>query len=331
MSLYSIRKLTPNIGKAALLAERARALAGIYARNGARARVARVIAGDEAGQIYVGLTFDDAKSMAQIWERTQADPSLARLMEERELNPAGSASGPEVYRTVYGQVEPGYPVILQREYTISRDKLSSALALLPELDALVKDQDIRILAAVPVFSSDMSRLIAGYYYRSPARLGEAIDGVGTSAEFQSIVTRAAAFGSLTRSRVLVTCERLRGVKVRPEFYRNMPFSVASTPAPPCRMTKDPFPCSAKTNVWHQGSATCELPSSAHAPLGASLATAGQDVIFPTPPFVDAARKLTAKSRCTRRWSASALRGWYLRWSFDPARDDERRRPAWVFP
>ena len=184
------------------MAERARALAGIYARNGARARVARVIAGDEAGQIYVGLTFDDGKSMAQIWERTQADPSLARLMEERELNPAGSASGPEVYRTVYGQVEPGYPVILQREYTISRDKLSSALALLPELDALVKDQDIRILAAVPVFSSDMSRLIAGYYYRSPARLGEAIDGVGTSAEFQSIVTRAAAFGSLTRSRVL---------------------------------------------------------------------------------------------------------------------------------
>ena len=86
------------------------------------------------------------------------------------------------------------------------------------------------------------------------------------------------------------------MKVRPEFYRNMPFSVASTPAPPCRMTKDPFPCSAKTNVWHQGSATCELPSSAHAPLGASLATAGQDVIFPTPPFVDAARELTAPSR-----------------------------------
>jgi hypothetical protein len=50
----------------------------------------------------------------------------------------------------------------------------------------------------------MSRLVAAYFYRSAAHLGEAIDGVGTSAEFQSIVTRAAAFGSLTRSRVVMS-------------------------------------------------------------------------------------------------------------------------------
>ena len=204
MSLISIRMLTPNAGKSALAAERARTLGGIYARNGARARVARVIAGDGTGQIYVSVAFDDGKSMAHIFEKVQADPSFAKLREERELNPAGSVSGPEVYRTVHGQVEPGYPVVLMREYTISRDKLAGALALLPELDALVPRHDIKIVAAVPLFSSDMGRLIAGYYFRSPDHLGASIDGVGVSAEFQAIVARAAEFGSLTRSRVVMS-------------------------------------------------------------------------------------------------------------------------------
>jgi hypothetical protein len=204
MSLVSIRTATPNVGKSVLVAERARTLGDIYARNGARVRVARVIAGDGAGQIYLSAGFDDGKSMAQIFEKVQADPSFARLREERELNPAGSASGPEVYRTVSGQQEPGYPVILMREYTVSRDKQAGILALIPELDALAKPHDIKIMTAVPVFSSDMGRLIAVYYYRSTGHLGAAIDGVGMSAEFQSIVARAAEFGSLTKSRVLMS-------------------------------------------------------------------------------------------------------------------------------
>jgi len=203
MSLISIRMLTPTVGKSALAAERARALGGIYARNGARVRVARVVAGDGAGQIYLAVAFDDGKSMAQIFENVQADPSFARLREERELNPAGSVTGPEVYRIVHGQVEPGYPVVLMREYTVSRDKQANMLALMPELDALIKHHDIKMLAAVPVFSGDMGRLIAGYYFKSPSHLGVAMDGVGISAEFQSIVTKAAEFGSLTRSRVVM--------------------------------------------------------------------------------------------------------------------------------
>lgn len=179
-----------------------RTLGSIYARHGASTRVARVIAGDLAGQIVFYAGFDDGKSMAQIWEKCQADPSFAKLREERELNPAGSLSGPEVYRYVYGQSEPGYPVVLQREYTISRDKVADALALMPELNALGKDHDMKVAAAVPVFSGDMSRFIAVYRYRSPAHLGAGIDSVGISAEFQSIVNRAAAFATLTKSRVV---------------------------------------------------------------------------------------------------------------------------------
>jgi len=204
MALISIRKLTPTIGKSDLLVTRARALAEIFARNGAKTRVARVVAGDGAGQIYVNLSFDDGKSMAAIWEKTQADPAYTKLMAERELNPAASAEGPDVYRTVFGQVQPGRPVILMREYTISRDKLDGALGLLPELEALMKRHDVPIVAATPIFSSDMSRLVAGYYCSSPGHLGSSVDGVGASAEFRAIVTKAAAFGTLTRSRVLMS-------------------------------------------------------------------------------------------------------------------------------
>jgi hypothetical protein len=202
MSLVSVRTVTPFAGKSALAAERARTLADIYTRHGGKARVASVIAGDLAGQIALYVGFDDGKSMGEVFEKYQADPAYAKLREEHGLNPAGSVSGPEVYRFVYGQAEPGYPISLHREYTMSRDKVADALALMPELDALGQAHDIKVAAAVPVFSSDMARFIANYRYRSPAHLGAAIDGVGMSAEFQALVNRAAALGSLTRSRVI---------------------------------------------------------------------------------------------------------------------------------
>ena len=148
MSMYSIRMVTPNVGRSALAAERTRALGGIYAHHGAKVRVARVVAGDAAGQIFLGVSVDDGKSLAQVFEKVEADPSFAKLREEHELNPAGSLSGPEVFRIVHGKVDHGYPVILQREYAVSRDKLAGQLALMPELDALIRGQDIKVLAAV---------------------------------------------------------------------------------------------------------------------------------------------------------------------------------------
>jgi len=202
MSLVSLRTAKPFAGKAALAAERARTLGGIYARNGGRVRIGRVIAGDGVGQIYLGVAFDDGKTMAQVFEKVQADPSFAKLTEEAELDPAASVSGPEVYRFLYGQPGPSHPINLYHEYTMSREKAADALALMSELDALLKDHDVRLTVTVPVFSTDMARFIVDYRYRSPAHLGAAIDGVGTSTEFQAIVNKAAALGSLTRSRVV---------------------------------------------------------------------------------------------------------------------------------
>jgi hypothetical protein len=202
MSLIATRTVAPFPGKFALAAERARTLAGIYASHGAKARVTRVVTGDMAGQIVLLVAFDDGKSMTEIYEKYQADPAWAKLREEHGLNPAGTLTGPDLYRFVYGRSEPGYPVVLQREYTVARDKVADVLAMMPELDAMMKQHDISVAAATPVFSSDMTRLIAAYRLRSSAHLGAAIDGVGMSAEFQSLVGRAAALGTLARSRVL---------------------------------------------------------------------------------------------------------------------------------
>jgi len=67
MSMYSIRMVTPNVGKSALATEWTRALGGIYAHYGAKVRVARVVAGDAAGQNMTGK----ATLAACEWIRSQ--------------------------------------------------------------------------------------------------------------------------------------------------------------------------------------------------------------------------------------------------------------------
>jgi hypothetical protein len=204
MSFASVRLATPNPGKTALTIERAQTLGGIYARHGANVRIGRVVAGDGAGQIYVGAYYADGKSMGRIFEKVQADPAFAKLREERELNPAATISGPDVYRVAYGQVGLGYPLLLVREYSIAYDKRAGLLALCPEVDALMKPHDVGFLGAVPAFAGDMGVFWAVYYFRSPSHLGESMDGVAMSTEFQALATKANAFGSLKRSWVLAS-------------------------------------------------------------------------------------------------------------------------------
>jgi hypothetical protein len=91
--------------------------------------------------------------------------------------------------------------MLQREYQIDRRNLKSALAMLPEVQALAPDRPV--IGLVPVVSDDMGRLLVGYYASSLVDLGERIDRVGMSDAFQAIVARAAEFGTLTKARAIV--------------------------------------------------------------------------------------------------------------------------------
>ena len=202
MTVISVRRMTPQIGKTELATSRVRAMAGIVATAGGRVRIGQVVAGEGAGSMQLYAAFTDFASISKATLAIAADPARVKLLHERELNPAGEVVGPEVYRTVFGDVAPDYPVIMQREYRLPRENLQNALSLLPEIEKLGKSHDFKMMAVVPVIANDLGRMVVAYYSKTMEDLGRTIDEVGMSEEFQKIVTKANTFGVLEKSRVV---------------------------------------------------------------------------------------------------------------------------------
>ena len=202
MTVISVRKMTPTVGKTELATSRVRAMAGIVARAGARVRIGQVVAGEGAGSMHLYAAFEDFSSISRATLTIASDPARATLLHERELNPAGEVVGPEVYRTIYGDVAPNYPIVMQREYRLPRENLQDALSLLPEIEKLGKSHDFKMMAVVPVIADDLGRMVVAYYSKTMEDLGRTIDEVGMSEEFQKIVTKANTFGVLEKSRVV---------------------------------------------------------------------------------------------------------------------------------
>jgi len=202
MTVISVRRMTPQIGKTELATSRVRAMAGIVATAGGRVRIGQVVAGEGAGSMQLYAAFTDFASISKATLAIAADPARVKLLHERELNPAGEVVGPEVYRTVFGDVAPDYPVIMQREYRLPRENLQNALSLLPEIEKLGKSHDFKMMAVVPVIADDLGRMVVAYYSKTMEDLGRTIDEVGMSEEFQKIVTKANTFGVLEKSRVV---------------------------------------------------------------------------------------------------------------------------------
>ena len=202
MTVISVRRMTPQIGKTELATSRVRAMAGIVATAGGRVRIGQVVAGEGAGSMQLYAAFTDFTSISKATLAIAADPARVKLLHERELNPAGEVVGPEVYRTVFGDVAPDYPVIMQREYRLPRENLQNALSLLPEIEKLGKSHDFKMMAVVPVIANDLGRMVVAYYSKTMEDLGRTIDEVGMSEEFQKIVTKANTFGVLEKSRVV---------------------------------------------------------------------------------------------------------------------------------
>ena len=105
--------------------------------------------------------------------------------------------------TIYGNISPEHNVIMMREYQLSRDNMSEAVQIFPEIDAILKNEDASFMAVVPLLATNMDRLIACYYFRDMSSMGEQIDRVGMSEEFQKIVLKASNTGTLISSRVLL--------------------------------------------------------------------------------------------------------------------------------
>jgi hypothetical protein len=202
MTVISVRKMTPTVGKTELATSRVRAMAGIVARAGARVRIGQVVAGEGAGNMHLYAAFEDFSSISRATLTIASDPARATLLHERELNPAGEVVGPEVYRTIYGDVAPDYPIVMQREYRLPRENLQDALSLLPEIETLGKSHDFKMMAIVPVIADDLGRMVVAYYNKTMEDLGKTIDEVGMSEKFQKIVTKANTLGTLEKSRVV---------------------------------------------------------------------------------------------------------------------------------
>ena len=175
----------------------------ILTKHGAKARVARIVAGDLAGSIHLTASYENMEKGCKSFNEMSQDPARIALMKEREADPGGHLIGPEVFRTIYGNISPEHNVIMMREYQLSRDNMSEAVQIFPEIDAILKDEDASFMAVVPLLATNMDRLVACYYFRDMSAMGEQIDRVGMSEEFQKIVLKASNAGTLISSRVLL--------------------------------------------------------------------------------------------------------------------------------
>jgi hypothetical protein len=200
MTVISRRILVPLAGKSELALERAKRLAGIIARLGGVVRTVRVAAGGDVGSVEILSRFQDFASATKTNAALATDAEALALWNERERDPSATVSGPYVYRTVWGEVS-RLPVILQREYQVSRQNLPDLMALLPQAHAAVGKQPM--VATIPVFAPQMDRLVVGYYSESIEHLGRNVDQYGLSEAFQSVVQKASRFGVLTSARVVV--------------------------------------------------------------------------------------------------------------------------------
>ena len=175
----------------------------IMTNHGAKARVARIVAGDLAGSIHLTGSYENMQKGCNSFNEMSKDPSRVALMKEREDNPAATLIGPEIYTSVYGSPSPNHNVLLLREYEMNRKSMPKAIELLSKVDEIVQKEDSKMLALRPIIADKMDALFVVYYYSSIASMGEIVDRVGMSEEFQKLVNEANEYGTLTSSNVLM--------------------------------------------------------------------------------------------------------------------------------
>lgn len=198
----SRRIARPFPGKLDLVMERTHQLAGIMSRHGANTRIASVVAGAGAGEVHVYAQYETMAAGTAANAAMMTDPAFRKLLSDREANPAAEIIGPEVFRSVWGEMNPTDTVRMHRTYEMKRANMKAAIALLDEIAALVKDEDVTLMAGVPVLASRMDTMTVVYSFADMYAFGDGVDRIGMSPEFQDLVTRASEIGTLYESRVL---------------------------------------------------------------------------------------------------------------------------------
>ena len=147
--------------------------------------------------------FDDFSTTMTAMEAVYMDPAIQELMQQREREPGGKMIGPNMFRTIYGELgtlqEKAH---LIRYYQMPRHNIPAAIELMGEIDAL--SDDVNLTAVAPVAHEQMGMIAGVYRFNSMAHAGKAIDEVGMSEGFQNLVNKANTIGTLTSAQMNIT-------------------------------------------------------------------------------------------------------------------------------
>ena len=202
MAIISRRILKPILGKSKAALERSTKYKDIMVSNGVKARLGMFVGGELNGSIQLTAAYTDMTSATKSFASLSKNKEIMELMSKRDDDPSGHLIGPEVYRSVYGQPSPEHNILLIREYEVDRKFLPQSIEILAEADSLAKDEDTNILALYPVIADKMDTLYVVYYYSSFESMGDIIDRIGMSKEFQNLVNKANESGKLKASNVV---------------------------------------------------------------------------------------------------------------------------------
>ena len=202
MAIISRRILKPILGKSKTALERSTKYKDIMVSNGVKARLGMFVGGELNGAIQLTAAYTDMTSATKSFADLSKNKEIMELMSKRDDDPSGHLIGPEVYRSVYGQPSPEHNILLIREYEVDRKFLPQSIEILAEADSLAKDEDTNILALYPVIADKMDTLYVVYYYSSFESMGDIIDRIGMSKEFQNLVNKANESGKLKASNVV---------------------------------------------------------------------------------------------------------------------------------
>ena len=74
-----------------------------------------------------------------------------------------------------------------REYEMNRTSMPKAIELLSKVDEIVQKEGSKILAIRPIIVEKLDAIFVVYYYSSIASMGEIVDRVEMSEEFQKLI------------------------------------------------------------------------------------------------------------------------------------------------
>ena len=203
MAVIVTIRVDPITGKSELVGSRLNQASEIWTSKGATTRVAFISMGLNAGQFLFAAAFEDFSSTMAAMESVYMDPAMQELMQQREREPGGKMIGPNMFRTIYGELgtlqEKAH---LIRYYQMPRHNIPAAIELMGEIDAL--SDDVNLTAVAPVAHEQMGMIAGVYRFNSMAHAGKAIDEVGMSEAFQNLVNKANTLGTLTSAQMNIT-------------------------------------------------------------------------------------------------------------------------------